>query len=89
MESLRKRIIAGENEQKKQRALDLERMFQRYQNVKKELMTNHKKEKNFLKKGGVGFNPNMTKMSNISQHSSAKGVNASAQKKKPTNRAHQ
>jgi len=34
MESLRKRIIAGENEQKKQRALDLERMFQRYQNVK-------------------------------------------------------
>jgi hypothetical protein len=87
MESLRKRIIAGENEQKKQRALDLERMFQRYQNVKKELMTNHKKEKNFLKKGGVGFNPNMTRMSNVSQHSSAKGVNASAQKKKPTNRS--
>jgi hypothetical protein len=87
MESLRKRIIAGENEQKKQRALELERMFQRYQNVKKELENNHKKEKNFLKKGGVGFNPNMSKMS-IRSGASVRGVNVSAQKKRPTNMAH-
>lgn len=85
MESLRKRIIAGENEQKKQRALELERMFQRYQNVKKELENNHKKEKNFLKKGGVGFNPNMTKMSKMSQGSSIRGIKLSAQKKQPSN----
>lgn len=85
MESLRKRIIAGENEQKKQRALELERMFQRYQNVKKELENNHKKEKNFLKKGGVGFNANMTRMSRMSTGSSAKGIKLSAQKKQPSN----
>ena len=35
MNALRKRIDAGENEQKKQRALELERLLQRYQNVKK------------------------------------------------------
>lgn len=37
MAALRKRIEAGENEQKKQRAVDLEKLLQRYQNVKKEL----------------------------------------------------
>lgn len=85
MESLRKRIIAGENEQKKQRALELERMFQRYQNVKKDVENNHKKEKNFLKKGGVGFNANMTRVSKMSQGSSARGIKMSAQKKAPSN----
>ena len=35
MNALRKRIDAGENEQRKQRALELERLLQRYQNVKK------------------------------------------------------
>jgi hypothetical protein len=84
MESLRKRIIAGENEQKKQRALELERMFQRYQNVKKELENGFKKEQNFLKKGGVGFNPNSSRYSKAS-NVSARNVNASAQKKRPTN----
>ena len=93
LESLRKRIIAGENEQKKQRALELERMFQRYQNVKKELEANHKKEKNFLKKGGVGFNPNMSRMSSasqhsISQHSSVNGMKDSPAIKKPSNKAY-
>lgn len=84
MESLRKRIIAGENEQKKQRALELERMFQRYQNVKKELENQYKKMKNDVKKGGIKFNPSVSK---ISSHSviSVKGVNQSAQKKRPTN----
>ena len=84
MESLRKRIIAGENEQKKQRALDLERMFQRYQNVKKELENQYKKMKNNVKKGEVGFNPNISKATTHS-YASVKGVNQSAQKKRPTN----
>jgi len=34
---LRKRIQTGREEQKKQRQLDLERLLQRYQNVKSEL----------------------------------------------------
>ena len=91
MESLRKRIIAGENEQKKQRAIDLERMFQRYQNVKKELENSHKKEENSLKKGKFNFNPNITNVSSASQrshmsdNSSARNVNMSAQKKRPSN----
>lgn len=83
MESLRKRIIAGENEQKKQRALDLERMFQRYQNVKKELENQFKKEQNFLKKGGASFNPNVSRYSKASVVS-ARNVHISAQKKRPT-----
>ena len=35
--ALRKRIQTGREEQKKQRQLDLERLLQRYQNVKSEL----------------------------------------------------
>lgn len=65
MEALRKRIIAGENEQKKQRALELERMFQRYQNVKKELENQHKMERIRLEKGNL-FDPNVSKMSKMS-----------------------
>jgi len=83
MDSLRKRIIAGENEQKKQRALELERMFQRYQNVKKELENGYAKDKNMLKKGSGAFNPNMSRMSQRSGVS-AKAVKLSAQKKRPT-----
>jgi len=88
MESLRKRIIAGENEQKKQRALELERMFQRYQNVKIELENGQKKELNMWKKGQAGFNPNMSMASvksNVSHHSSANVLKRSAQKKRPSN----
>ena len=66
MEALRKRIIAGENEQKKQRALELERMFQRYQNVKKELENQHKMERIRLEKGQT-FDANASKMSKASQ----------------------
>jgi hypothetical protein len=62
MEALKKRIIAGENEQKKQRAIELERMFQRYQNVKKELENQHKMEKIRLDKGPA-YDPNASKMS--------------------------
>lgn len=69
----------------KQRALELERMFQRYNNVKKELENNHKKEKNYLKKGQSVFNPNASRMSQQSYKSSAGGINASAQKKRPSN----
>ena len=86
MESLRKRIIAGENEQKKQRALELERMFQRYNNIKKELENTHKKDKNYLTKGQSVYNANasmMSRRSNASKASSIKGINASSQKKKP------
>lgn len=61
-------------------------MFQRYNNVKKEMENNHKKEINYMKKGGASvFNPNMSKMSQRSYKSSANGVNASAQKKRPSN----
>mmetsp|Transcript_29227 Transcript_29227/g.76737 ORF Transcript_29227/g.76737 Transcript_29227/m.76737 type:complete len:103 (+) Transcript_29227:685-993(+) len=35
--ALRKRVQTGRDEQKKQRQLDLERLLQRYQNVKSEL----------------------------------------------------
>ena len=51
MAALQKKIEAGENEQKKQRALELEKMFLRYQNVKKELENKHKLEKQRLEKG--------------------------------------
>ena len=44
MEVWRKRIIVGENEHKKLRVLELERMSQRYQHVKKELENQHKED---------------------------------------------
>lgn len=53
MAALQKRIEAGENEQKKQRALELEKMFLRYQNVKKELENKHKVERLRMEKGDV------------------------------------
>ena len=81
MEALRKRIIAGENEQKKQRALELERMFQRYQNVKKELENQHKMERIRLEKGQT-FDPNASKMSKASQRpQTAKNALGSSGKK--------
>lgn len=82
MEALRKRIIAGENEQKKQRALELERMFQRYQNVKKELENQHKMERIRLEKGNA-FDPNASKMSRMSARpktAGSRGVRSSAKK---------
>lgn len=83
MEALRKRIIAGENEQKKQRALELERMFQRYQNVKKELENQHKMERIRLEKG-QSFDPNASRMSKMSARpktaSSRGGPRSSAKK---------
>ena len=51
--ALKKKIEAGENEQKKHRALDLEKMFLRYQNVKKELENKHKLERQRAEKGDV------------------------------------
>ncbi len=56
MSALRAKIEAGENEQKKQRALELEKMFLRYQNVKKELENKHKLERQRLEKGD-SFDP--------------------------------
>ncbi|CAI2376869.1 unnamed protein product [Moneuplotes crassus] len=88
MESLREKIIAGENEQKKERALKLECMFQRYQNSKAELQGQQKKDQNMLKKGFSGFNPNMSQVSRASgrsQASSMKSIHRSGQKKKPSN----
>lgn len=83
MEALRKRIIAGENEQKKQRALELERMFQRYQNVKKELENQHKMERIRLEKGQT-FDANMSRMSKMSGRprtaTNRKGLKSSAKK---------
>ena len=79
MEALRKRIIAGENEQKKQRALELERMFQRYQNVKKELENQHKMERIRLEKGQT-FDPNASKMSVRGKATNMKSVQSSGTK---------
>jgi hypothetical protein len=82
MEALKKKIITGENEQKKQRALELERMFQRYQNVKKELESQHKMERIRLEKGQV-FDPNASRMSKMSGRpatASRKGKGSSAKK---------
>lgn len=83
MEALRKRIIAGENEQKKQRALELERMFQRYQNVKKELENQHKMERIRLEKGQT-FDANMSrmmsKMSGRPKTATKRGQRSSAKK---------
>lgn len=82
MEALRKRIIAGENEQKKQRALELERMFQRYQNVKKELENQHKMERIRLEKGQT-FDANTSRMSKMSgrpRTATKRGGKASAKK---------
>lgn len=83
MEALRKRIIAGENEQKKQRALELERMFQRYQNVKKELENQHKMERIRTEKGQT-FDANMSrmmsKMSGRPMTASKKGGRSSGKK---------
>lgn len=84
MEALRKRIIAGENEQKKQRAIELERMFQRYQNVKKELESQHKMERIRLEKGQT-FDANASRMSKMSGRpvtASGKGNRSSAKKNK-------
>lgn len=82
MDALKKRIIAGENEQKKQRALELERMFQRYQNVKKELESQHKMERIRLEKGQT-FDPNASRMSKMSSRpmtASRKGKGSSVKK---------
>ena len=82
MEALRKRVIAGESEQKKQRALELERMFQRYENVKKELENQHKMERIKLEKGTT-FDPNASKMSKMSSRvktADRKGMKSSGQK---------
>jgi hypothetical protein len=81
MEALRKRIIAGENEQKKQRALELERMFQRYQNVKKELENQHKMERIRLEKGmNVDANMSRSRMSARPVTASKRGGKSSAKK---------
>jgi hypothetical protein len=80
MEALRKRIIAGENEQKKQRALELERMFQRYQNVKKELENQHKMERIRLEKGQI-FDPNISRSTaGRPKTASRKGLKSSQKK---------
>jgi hypothetical protein len=83
MEALRKRIIAGENEQKKQRALELERMFQRYQNVKKELETQHKMERIKLEKGQT-FDAEASRMSSRMsarpKTATKRGIKSSAKK---------
>ena len=79
MEALRKRIIAGENEQKKQRAIELERMFQRYQNVKKELENQHKMERIRLEKGQT-FDANASRMSARPKTAGSQSVRSSAKK---------
>eukprot|EP00741_Cyanophora_paradoxa_P008108 tig00001229_g7845.t1 len=45
MQALHKRVQTGREEQKKQRQLDLERLLQRYQNVKAELEAQHNIER--------------------------------------------
>lgn len=42
--ALQKRIVSGQEEQKKARAMELERLLQKYQNAKKELETQQQNE---------------------------------------------
>ena len=42
--ALQKRIVSGQEEQKKARAVELERLLQKYQNAKKELETQQQNE---------------------------------------------
>eukprot|EP00828_Plagiopyla_frontata_P041933 TRINITY_DN6129_c0_g2_i1.p2 TRINITY_DN6129_c0_g2~~TRINITY_DN6129_c0_g2_i1.p2 ORF type:complete len:186 (+),score=14.43 TRINITY_DN6129_c0_g2_i1:3-560(+) len=44
LNALRQRIISGQDEQRKVRSLELERLLQKYQNVKKELDTQQQNE---------------------------------------------
>lgn len=53
MGALRKKIEAGVKEQEKQRAKELERLLQRYQNVKKELDNQHRIQKNKLEQANT------------------------------------
>ena len=52
--ALQKRIQTGREEQKKQRQMDLERLLQRYQNVKSELEAQQTAERHRQKKGAAG-----------------------------------
>ena len=45
LRALKQRIVAGQKEQRKQRQLNLERLLQRYQNVKRELESNQTRER--------------------------------------------
>ena len=45
LKALKQRIVAGQKEQRKQRQLNLERLLQRYQNVKRELESNQTRER--------------------------------------------
>lgn len=44
LSALRKRIMTGQDEQRKARSLELERLLQKYQNMRKELDTHHQHE---------------------------------------------
>lgn len=77
MAALHKKIEAGENEQKKHRALELEKMFLRYQNVKKELENKHKLERLRSEKGDV-FDAQASIMASRVQSRQSKRSKASA-----------
>lgn len=50
MKALKKKIESGTKEQEKARAKELERLLQRYQNIKKELESQHQLERNKFEK---------------------------------------
>merc|ERR1712137_42148 len=50
LEALKQRIMSGQEEQSKVRATELERLLQKYQNVKKELEIQQQNEENKLVK---------------------------------------
>lgn len=71
----------------KQRALDLERMFQRYQNVKKDLINAHKKKK--VRKVPTSVieavsNEEVIMEEEEEPDAEVHGIHQSAQKKRPT-----
>jgi predicted NodU family carbamoyl transferase len=80
--ALQKRIQTGREEQKKQRHLDLERLLQRYQNVKAELEAQQNLERIRMEKmvasGGVaGFNASVsTKRSGSKSMKRGASINA-------------
>jgi hypothetical protein len=82
MKALKKKIESGTKEQEKARAKELERLLQRYQNIKKELDSQHHLERNKFEKsnqvkksnksaflGKSGTFHNMSKMSSPSKRS--------------------
>lgn len=105
LNAIRKRILTGQEEQRKARSLDLERLLHKYQNIRKDLNLRHQAELNQVTRSSKGsstfgstFRSQNSKM-NMSNNSSMYKWNANpasaSSKKRPLhennslNRSHQ